>query len=72
VLSITAQHKEEKTEKKKNYLRREVAYGTFERFIALPRDVQGDNIKANFKNGRARDRGAPHREAPAQENRGKG
>jgi HSP20 family protein len=51
VLSITAQHKEEKTEKKKNYLRREVAYGNFERFIALPRDVQGDNIKANFKNG---------------------
>jgi HSP20 family protein len=51
VLSIRAEHKEEKTEKKKNYLRREVAYGNFERMIALPNDVQGDNIKATFKNG---------------------
>jgi HSP20 family protein len=51
VLSIKAEHKEEKTEKKKNFLRREVAYGNFERMIALPNDVQGDNIKAAFKNG---------------------
>jgi HSP20 family protein len=51
VLSIKAEHKEEKTEQKKNYLRREVAYGNFERMIALPNDVQGDNIKAAFKNG---------------------
>src|SRR3981189_2926722 len=36
VLSIKAEHKEEKTEQKKNYLRREVAYGNFERMIALP------------------------------------
>jgi HSP20 family protein len=51
VLSIKAEHKEEKTEQKKSYLRREVAYGNFERMIALPNDVQGDNIKAAFKNG---------------------
>jgi HSP20 family protein len=51
VLSIKAEHKEEKTEQKKNFLRREVAYGNFERMIALPNDVQGDNIKAAFKNG---------------------
>ncbi|HEY2597699.1 MAG TPA: Hsp20/alpha crystallin family protein [Candidatus Dormibacteraeota bacterium] len=51
VLSIKAEHKEEKTERKKNYLRREVAYGNFERMIALPNDVRGDDIKAAFKNG---------------------
>jgi HSP20 family protein len=51
VLSIKAEHKEEQTEQKKDYLRREVAYGNFERMIALPNDVQGDNIKATFKNG---------------------
>jgi HSP20 family protein len=48
---IAAQHKEEKTDKKENFLRREVAYGNFERMIALPNDVQGDNIKATFNNG---------------------
>ena len=51
VLSITAEHREEKTDQKKNYLRREVAYGNFERLIALPNDVQDDNIKATFNNG---------------------
>jgi HSP20 family protein len=51
VLTIAANHKEEKTEKKQNFLRREVAYGNFERMIALPNDVQGDNIKATFNNG---------------------
>jgi HSP20 family protein len=51
VLTIKAEHKEEKTEQKKNYLRREIAYGNFERMIALPKDVQGDKINATFKNG---------------------
>ena len=51
VLSIRASHKEEKTEKKRNFLRREVAFGNFERQIALPNDVRGENIKAAFNNG---------------------
>ena len=51
VLSISAKHKEEKTEKKGKYLRREVALGNFERQIALPKDVRGEDIKATFNNG---------------------
>jgi HSP20 family protein len=51
VLTISAKHKEERTEKKKNYLRREVVFGNFERQIALPGDVRGENIKATFNNG---------------------
>jgi HSP20 family protein len=51
VLSIKAEHKQENTDRKKNYLRREVVYGNFERMIALPNDAQGDHIKAAFKNG---------------------
>jgi HSP20 family protein len=51
VLTISARHREERTEKKKNYLRREVVFGNFERQIALPGDVRGENIKATFTDG---------------------
>jgi HSP20 family protein len=51
VLTINAKHSEEKTEKKRGYLRREMAYGTFMRQIALPPDVRAENIKAGFENG---------------------
>ena len=51
LLSITASKKEEKEEKKGNYIRREVAMGDFVRQIALPTDARPDNINATFKNG---------------------
>ena len=51
VLSISAKHKEERTEKKGKYLRRELAFGNFERQIGLPNDVRGEDIKATFNNG---------------------
>ena len=51
VLTIRATHQEERTDKKRNYLRREVIYGNFERQIALPSDVRGENIKATFNDG---------------------
>jgi HSP20 family protein len=51
VLSINARHKEERQEKEGTYLRREVVYGNFQRQIALPGDVKGENIKASFENG---------------------
>ena len=51
VLSIHAKRREEKSDKKGNYLRREVIYGDFERQIALPNDAKSDNVNATFDNG---------------------
>jgi HSP20 family protein len=38
-------------EKKEHYYRQEIRYGTFERTIPLPVDVQGDQAKAQYKDG---------------------
>ena len=42
--------KEEKVEEG-NYYRRERSCGAFRRSVELPKDVQGDKIKASFKKG---------------------
>ena len=51
VLTISAKRSEEKRRQEGNYLRREVAFGNFQRHISLPRDVRADEIKARFENG---------------------
>lgn len=51
ILTINASHKEEKEDKKGNYLRREMMVGDFIRQIALPNDARPDNINATFNNG---------------------
>lgn len=53
VLSISAQHKQEWTSKEGtgNYLRRELAVGSYARSMQLPGDVKSDEIKASFDNG---------------------
>ena len=53
VLTINATRREEREEKKEEgrYLRREIAFGNYQRRIALPGDVQSDNIKARFDDG---------------------
>jgi HSP20 family protein len=53
VLSISAQHKQEWTSKNStgNYLRRELAFGSYARSVQLPGDVKSDEIKASFDNG---------------------
>ncbi len=51
VLTISASHKEEKEDKKGNYIRREMMVGNFVRQIALPNDAQLDGISATFDNG---------------------
>ncbi len=51
VLSIRATRRQEREEKKDNYLRREMVYGDFVRQIALPEDAQADKINASFNNG---------------------
>ncbi len=51
VLTIKGERKEEKEIKKEEYIRREIAYGSFERRMTLPEGTDPDKIKATFKNG---------------------
>jgi HSP20 family protein len=51
VLTINATHKEEREEPEGQYLRREIAYGDYQRRIALPGDVKAEDIRATFDNG---------------------
>jgi len=51
VLKISAEHKEENEEKKKNYTRQEYSYNTFERSFTLPDNARDDNIKATYEDG---------------------
>ena len=50
-LTIKGERKAEKEEKDKNYHRVERLYGTFCRSFSLPGKVDGQKIKANYKNG---------------------
>lgn len=50
-LSIHGEKKQEKEEKEKNYYRVERSYGSFQRTLTLPDDVDRDAISATFKQG---------------------
>lgn len=50
-MTITGEKKQEKETKKENYYRMERSYGSFQRVLSLPEDIERDNIEANFKNG---------------------
>ena len=50
-LTIKGEKKEEHEEKGKSYYRAERAYGTFQRVIPLPAEVEQDKAEATFKNG---------------------
>ena len=51
VLTIQGERKIEKEEKDIRFHRVERAYGSFVRSFTLPEDVDGDNVKAEFKDG---------------------
>jgi HSP20 family protein len=51
VLTIKGEAKAEQEEKRRNYYRRELRYGAFQRVIALPIEVKGDEAKATFRHG---------------------
>ena len=50
-LTIRGEKKQEKEEKNKNFYRLERSYGSFQRTLSLPEDVDRDHIRADFKNG---------------------
>jgi len=50
-LLIKGEKREEKEDKGKNFFRTERVYGSFERAIPLPFEVQQDKVDASFKKG---------------------
>jgi HSP20 family protein len=51
VLTITGEKKREKEIKDKNAYRMERCYGKFSRSFSLPAPVDGEKVKANYKDG---------------------
>ena len=49
VLTLKGERKEENITKNKNYYRSERRFGNFQRSLALPKDVDVDQIKAHYQ-----------------------
>ena len=50
-LTISAETKDEKKEKEDNYTRREFVYSSFSRSFTLPKTIDIEKIKADYRNG---------------------
>ena len=50
-VTIRASTKQEEKEARENYYRCEISRGEFVRTVALPAEVDGENVKASFKDG---------------------
>ncbi|MDI6803658.1 MAG: Hsp20/alpha crystallin family protein [Bacteroidota bacterium] len=51
VLTISGERKREEKKEKENFYNLEMCYGTFNRSVTLPVEVDNEKIEANFKNG---------------------
>lgn len=51
MLTLSGEMKEEEEKQEKNYYRREIRYGAFQRTIPLPVAVKSDQAKAQLKEG---------------------
>jgi HSP20 family protein len=51
MLSVTGERKEEKEERKGESFRSERYFGRFHRTVTLPTQVNGDKVKATYKDG---------------------
>jgi HSP20 family protein len=51
ILTISGEKKTEKEDKNESYYHIERSYGAFKRSVALPSEVEGDQVEAIFKNG---------------------
>lgn len=50
-LTIRGKREQQREEKGRDFIHREVAYGTFERVVRLPGGINPDQIKASYNNG---------------------
>jgi HSP20 family protein len=50
-LTIKGSREEQREEKDRNFVFKEVSYGSFERSIPLPAGVKADDIKPSYKDG---------------------
>jgi HSP20 family protein len=50
-LTIYGRREETNEEKQRDYMHREVSYGSFTRTMALPKGIEADQIKASYRNG---------------------
>ncbi len=50
-LTVKGEARTEQEQKGRNYYRRELRYGSFERAVGLPTSVQADQAKATFRHG---------------------
>ncbi len=66
ILTIRGEKKEDTESKDRNYYRIEHTYGSFQRVLALPDDVDQDGINATMKNGMLNIT-VPRREYPTSE-----
>lgn len=48
---VRAEHKEERQDEKRGFVRQERASKSFERYVAFPQQVAPDGARATFKNG---------------------
>jgi HSP20 family protein len=51
VLHIRGEMRDENQDRQRNYHRREIVYGRFERLVTLPSDINADQAEARFENG---------------------
>lgn len=51
ILTISAERKEEKEEKKKNYTRQEYSFNSFSRSFTMPDDSTEEDVKAQYEDG---------------------
>jgi HSP20 family protein len=51
MLNVRAKREETQEIKKKDFIRREVRYGSFERTMALPKGVKPEDVKASYGDG---------------------
>jgi len=51
ILTISAEHKEEKEEKTEHFMRKEFSFNKFSRSFTLPENVDEEKIKASYKDG---------------------
>ncbi len=51
LLTIKGSREQKREEKERNFVVKEVSYGSFERSVTLPQGVKAEDIKASYKDG---------------------